>query len=243
MYILMAAYGRRLCGGPGFSLEIDRHLPESSYPDAHRAAEDDHAFNPPLTVGAGTIVLDAGSGPEVLVGSAEASTIWLNHGQGMEEYSGGQGVNLLVSGNYAGTLIGGTGQAEINTFILNAGIDGGAAPLVAIHNFNPAHDTVLLPAALYAGLGEHPVLDGSAGTLLVMNDPQAAASHEGAGAAVLVVGSGAGADLYYYNPHDPNFDYQAHAYQLATIAGVSPADAASHILFSNPQAAIGDGIG
>ena len=218
-------------------MEIDRQPLDSSTPaEHHETAEDDHAFNPPLTVGAGTIVLDAGSGPEVLVGSVEASTIWLNHGHGMEEYSGGQGVNLLVSGNYAGTLIGGTGQAETNTFILNAGIDGGAAPLVAIHNFNPAHDTVLLPAALYAGL------EGSTGNLLVMSDTSAAASHHGADAAVLVVGSGAGADLYYYNPHDPNFDYQAHAYQLATIAGVSPADAASHILFSNPQAVTGDGI-
>ena len=209
----------------------------------HLDAADDLAldFNPPLNIGTGTIVVEADHGTETLVGAAEASTIWLNHGGSMEEFSGGPGANLLVSGNYDGTLIGGTGVADANTFILNGGIGEGSASLVEIQNFNPAHDTLLLPAALYAGLGPDPVLSGADGNVLVMQDQAAAASHDGEGAAVLIVGSGANADLYYYNPHDPYFDHQAHAYQLATIAGVSPSDAAGHILFSNPQAPSTDG--
>ena len=210
---------------------------------AHDSAEDGAVdFNPPVTIGSGVIVLDAGYGSETLVGSTDASIIWLNHGDGMEEYAGGGGVNLLVSGGYAGTLIGGTGQTVSNTFILNGGVGSGEAPLVEIQNFNPAHDTLLLPAALYAGLGSEPQA-GPRGNLLIMPDHESAASHAGPEAAVMIVGSGSNADLYYYNPHDPHFDYQAHAYQLATIAGVSPFDALGHIQFSNPQTGSADGIG
>jgi hypothetical protein len=210
----------------------------------HLDAADDLAldFNPPLTIGTGTIVVDAHGVTETLVGAAEASTIWLNHGGSMEEFSGGPGANLLVSGGYDGTrLIGGTGAAEANTFILNGGIGAGTAAHVEIQNFNPAHDTLLLPAALYAGLGPQPVLAGLDGNVVVMPDQAAAADHDGSAAAVLIVGSGANADLYYYNPHDPYYGDQAHAYQLATIAGVSPTDAAGHILFSNPQVPSTDG--
>jgi len=199
-------------------------------------------FNPPVTIGTGTIIVAAGGVTETLVGAAEASTIWLNHGGAMEEFSGGPGANLLVSGGYDGTrMIGGTGIAEANTFILNSGIGAGTAAHVEIQNFNPAHDTLLLPAALYAGLGPDPVLAGVDGNVFVMPDQAAADRHDGAGAAVLIVGSGANADLFYYNPHDPHYGDQAHAYQLATISGVSPTDAAGHILFSNPQTPSTDG--
>jgi Ca2+-binding RTX toxin-like protein len=225
----------------GASIGSLSSLPAATGPAALGAAEDDaFDFHPPLTVGSGTIVLDAGQGSETLVGSSDASIVWLNHGAGMEEYAGGLGVNLLVSGSYAGTLIGGTGLSDTNTFILNAGVGAGEAPLVEIQNFNPAHDTLLLPAALYAGLGQQPLAGGN---LLLLADHDAASRHAGADAAVMIVGSGSNADLYYYNPHDPYFDYQAHAYQLATIAGVSPADALAHIQFSNPQTGSSGSIG
>ena len=223
-------------------LESGAILPPVSAPGTGPDDEAAFDFNPPLTIGSGTIVLGAGHGGETLVGSADASTVWLNHGQGMEEYAGGAGINLLVSGNFSGTLIGGTGMHDTNTFILNGGVANGAAPLVEIQNFNPAHDTLLLPAALYAGLGGAPS-PGPDGNVMVLNDAGAAASHEGVSPAVMIVGSGAGADLYYYNPHDPNFDFQAHAYQLATIAGVSPHDALGQIQFSNPHGTSGEASG
>jgi len=200
-----------------------------------------------ITVGgfSGTVDLGGGAGttislgddpnPPTVIGTGSSPYIGVTYSQNGFEVMvvGNGGTVALFAGDQSDTLIGYAGTSESNTFVLNGGTGGGTSTLVHIENFNPAHDTIDLPASIYAGLGTAPVVSGPNANVLVLANDAAASAYNGTNAAILVVGSGSNADLFYYTPHDANHGNQAHAYQLATVVGSSASDAASHVSFAN----------
>ena len=132
------------------------------------------------------------------------------------------------------------GAPAQTTFVLDAGETSGTIPLVHIQNFNAAYDVIDIVADL-PGLGATATASGPNENVFTLSNDAAAQSYAGTNAAILVVGSGANADLFYYNPHDANHGNQAHAYQIAEVANTSAADAAGKVAFVHTPSAHGVG--
>ena len=184
----------------------------------------------------GSVVLNAeGLGPETLSGGNAVLALSYSYGSPGETVTGGGTTNVLAQGDFNDTLFGGTGASDTNTFILNGGAGVGDRPHSAtIENFNAAHDVIEIPAALYTDLGLMPITTGAGQNLFVLANDAAAQSYAGANAALLVVGSGQNADIYYYDPNGP----AANQYNLgpsnliAVVYGASAAGVESAIKFS-----------
>jgi hypothetical protein len=129
------------------------------------------------------------------------------------------------------------GAPTQTTFVLDAGETNGTIPLVHIQNFNPAHDVIDIVSDL-PGLGTTAITSGPNENVFTLTNDAAAQNYAGANAAILVVGSGSNADVYYYTPHDANFGNQAHAYQIAEVAHTSAADAAGKVAFVHLPSAV-----
>jgi hypothetical protein len=179
-----------------------------------------------LTVGSGTLVLSAGSGDHTLYG-----------GSGSQILVGGSGSNVLVAGDYHNTLIGG-GSTSSNAFVLNQGTSGSAP--VQVYHFNPDYDLLDLPSSKYAGLGTTAIGSGSHENVYILADAanSSAAQSEVTAfgtanptkAAILVVGAGSDAQVWYHNSSNQS-------YQLANVVGVDAHSLENHIAFASTQTA------
>ena len=114
--------------------------------------------------------------------------------------------------------------------------DGGSAIDAHITNFGVANSILDLPGADFPGLGTGAHASGPSQNVFTFASDALATAYAGSKAAILLAKDGSSTDVYYYNPHDPGYGGQSHAYQIATIAGsgASPGNVASHITFANP---------
>lgn len=213
---------------------------ENASPIWNVHATSGHSINPAPLTGSGAAGIDSGdSGLFTMITSAATDQITNGTGFATIDLNGAQIVTASLASPPA---LGDTAAGALaqTTFVLDAGETGGTVPLVHIQNFDPAHDLIDIVANL-PGLGSTASTSGPNENVFTLTNDAAAQSYAGANAAILVVGSGANADVFYYNPHDASYGNQAHAYQIAEVANTSADAAAGKVAFIHTPTAHGAG--